>query len=168
MGRQTARLLSEGCCPEAWSIHGVNKVNIILYICISFAILQKYKNLVKEAGLCCLGGRLSCKVLWETLYDHSCEETSSGSNSWLFVRRGVLQRWHCAARRGGLCIHRVQATQAKGDPFDVLLWWKEHAKTFPNMAIILLNVLSIPASSAASERDFPRLDLWFKNGELFL
>ena len=38
--------------------------------------------------------------------------------------------------------------------FDVLSWWKEHATRFPNVAHIARSILSIPASSAASERDF--------------
>lgn len=39
----------------------------------------------------------------------------------------------------------------KEDSFDVLWWWKKHAKIFPNLAIIARNVFAIPASS---ERDF--------------
>ncbi|KAK1875685.1 putative AC9 transposase [Dissostichus eleginoides] len=38
--------------------------------------------------------------------------------------------------------------------FDVLSWWKEHATRFPNVAHIARLILSIQASSAASERDF--------------
>ncbi|KAG7477304.1 hypothetical protein MATL_G00092990 [Megalops atlanticus] len=48
----------------------------------------------------------------------------------------------------------IEFKTPKGDPFDVSLWWKEHAKIFPNLAVIVRNVLTIPASSAASERDF--------------
>ncbi|XP_073729947.1 zinc finger protein 618-like [Misgurnus anguillicaudatus] len=47
----------------------------------------------------------------------------------------------------------IEFKPPKGNPFDVL-WWKEHAKTFPNLAMIARNILSIPAMSAASERDF--------------
>uniref|UniRef100_A0A3Q2CJ70 BED-type domain-containing protein n=1 Tax=Cyprinodon variegatus TaxID=28743 RepID=A0A3Q2CJ70_CYPVA len=42
----------------------------------------------------------------------------------------------------------------KEDPFDLLCWWREHATVFPNLALIARSVLAIPASSAASERDF--------------
>lgn len=42
----------------------------------------------------------------------------------------------------------------KDDAFDVLAWWSEHARLFPNIAHIARSVLAIPASSAASERDF--------------
>ena len=38
--------------------------------------------------------------------------------------------------------------------FDVLSWWKEHSTEFPNLSLIARNILCIPASSAASERDF--------------
>ncbi|KAJ4942855.1 hypothetical protein JOQ06_005367 [Pogonophryne albipinna] len=38
--------------------------------------------------------------------------------------------------------------------FHVLSWWKEHATRFQNVAHIARSILSIPASSAASERDF--------------
>lgn len=43
----------------------------ILYIYILFSFILFFviffKRLVKAAGVCCLGGRLSCKVLWEIL-----------------------------------------------------------------------------------------------------
>lgn len=42
----------------------------------------------------------------------------------------------------------------KEDSFDVLSWWREHERLFPNVAHIARSILSIPASSAASERDF--------------
>lgn len=48
----------------------------------------------------------------------------------------------------------IEFRPPKADSFDVLLWWKEHEKNFPKLAMIARGVLSIPASSAASERDF--------------
>ena len=38
--------------------------------------------------------------------------------------------------------------------FDVLSWWKEHSKEFPNLSRVARSILCIPASSAPSERDF--------------
>ena len=49
-------------------------------------------------------------------------------------------------------LHGLQTT--KEDPFDVLCWWKKHSTMFSNLAVIVWNVLAIPASSASSERDF--------------
>lgn len=43
---------------------------------------------------------------------------------------------------------------AKKDQFDILWWWKEHAKMFPKMAIIVRNVSTIPTSNTVSERHF--------------
>uniref|UniRef100_A0A3B3QQ95 HAT C-terminal dimerisation domain-containing protein n=1 Tax=Paramormyrops kingsleyae TaxID=1676925 RepID=A0A3B3QQ95_9TELE len=48
----------------------------------------------------------------------------------------------------------IELKPPKGDSFDVLLWWKQHEKTFPDLAMVARDVLSIPALSAASERDF--------------
>lgn len=48
----------------------------------------------------------------------------------------------------------IEFKTPKEDPFEVLFWWKEQAKMFPNLALIAHSVLAIPASSAASERDF--------------
>lgn len=42
----------------------------------------------------------------------------------------------------------------KDDHFDILSWWQDHAHLFPNIAQIARSILAIPASSAASERDF--------------
>ena len=41
----------------------------------------------------------------------------------------------------------------KEDSFDVLSWWGEHGRSFPNTAKIARSILAIPASSAASEQD---------------
>ena len=38
--------------------------------------------------------------------------------------------------------------------FGVLTWWKSNASTYPYLSQIARNILCIPASSAASERDF--------------
>ena len=38
-----------------------------IYLFYLFIYIYFLKTLVKAAGVCCLGGRLSCKVLWETL-----------------------------------------------------------------------------------------------------
>ena len=40
------------------------------------------------------------------------------------------------------------------DSFDLLLWWKGHSEMFPNLAQVARKIMCIPASSAASERDF--------------
>ena len=42
----------------------------------------------------------------------------------------------------------------KDGNFDVLSWWEKHASEFPNLSQIARAILAIPASSAASERDF--------------
>ncbi|KAA0722794.1 Transposable element Hobo transposase [Triplophysa tibetana] len=42
----------------------------------------------------------------------------------------------------------------KDDHFEILSWWQDHAHLFPNIAQIARSILAIPASSAASERDF--------------
>ena len=36
---------------------------------------KKYLDVVVKAeGMCCLGGRLTCKVLWETLFDYQTQD----------------------------------------------------------------------------------------------
>lgn len=42
----------------------------------------------------------------------------------------------------------------KDDSFDVLTWWSEHERLFPNIAQIARSVLAIPATAAASKQDF--------------
>ena len=37
------------------------------YILVVFFGDRWGKHIAKAAGVCCLGGRLSCKVMWETL-----------------------------------------------------------------------------------------------------
>jgi hypothetical protein len=37
---------------------------------------------------------------------------------------------------------------------DPLLWWKDHARTFPTLAVLARRVLCVPATSAPSERLF--------------
>ncbi len=37
---------------------------------------------------------------------------------------------------------------------NVLLWWKKHSSIFPQLSRLALPLLSIPASSTASERVF--------------
>lgn len=49
-------------------------------------------------------------------------------------------------------LYQTQATQ--GRPLVVLVWWKEHEKIFPNRAMVIQSVLSIPALSSASKRFF--------------
>lgn len=38
--------------------------------------------------------------------------------------------------------------------FDVIMWWKNNGAKYPRLSKIAINLLSIPASSAASERVF--------------
>lgn len=49
-----------------------------------------------------------------------------------------------------VCSNRVKTP--KEDPFEVLCWWKKHAKMFPNLALIAQKCAQHP--KAASERDF--------------
>lgn len=40
------------------------------------------------------------------------------------------------------------------DDFDVMLWWKNNSTKYPKLSKLAINLLSIPASSASSERVF--------------
>ena len=40
------------------------------------------------------------------------------------------------------------------DVDDVLGWWKDNHHTYPKLAILARSILSIPASSSSSERNF--------------
>lgn len=42
---------------------------------------------------------------------------------------------------------------------DLLQWWKTHSTSLPKLSAIAKKVLCIPASSAASERNFSRAGL---------
>ena len=37
---------------------------------------------------------------------------------------------------------------------DILIWWKDHRLKFPKLALLCTYYLTIPASSASSEREF--------------
>ncbi|XP_039618047.1 zinc finger BED domain-containing protein DAYSLEEPER-like isoform X2 [Polypterus senegalus] len=48
----------------------------------------------------------------------------------------------------------IELKVTEDDHFDLLNWWKEHSEMFPSLARIARSILSIPATSATSERDF--------------
>lgn len=50
----------------------------------------------------------------------------------------------------------VKSKVPKDKNLDVLKWWKEHRLEFPKLAILCAYYLSIPASSASSEREFSK------------
>ena len=47
---------------------------------------------------------------------------------------------------------RVQMQTATGD--NILNWWRVNSPSFPHLATVAKGILSIPASSAASEQSF--------------
>ena len=44
----------------------------------------------------------------------------------------------------------------QGDDFDLLLWWNDHRSAYPTLFRLAIDYLSVPASSAAVERQFSR------------
>lgn len=44
--------------------------------------------------------------------------------------------------------------QSQRDEFDILLWWKSHANTFPILSMLARDVLTIPISTIFSEQAF--------------
>ncbi|KAF3840348.1 hypothetical protein F7725_019065 [Dissostichus mawsoni] len=78
--------------------------------------------------------------------------TDRGSNIVAALRS--VTRLSCAAHILNTVLAYIDFKSPREENFDVLSWWKEHATRFPNVAQIACSILSIPASSAASERDF--------------
>ena len=48
-------------------------------------------------------------------------------------------------------------TKVNQGTFDLSEWWAEHQKKFPKLAIVVKNLLCIPATSANCERAFSTL-----------
>ena len=48
-------------------------------------------------------------------------------------------------------------TKVDNGTFDLSEWWAEHHKEFPKLAIVVKNLLCIPATSASCERAFSTL-----------
>ncbi|WCJ29526.1 Zinc finger BED domain-containing protein RICESLEEPER 2 [Euphorbia peplus] len=44
----------------------------------------------------------------------------------------------------------------ESNEFDILDWWKRHARTFPTLAKIAAQILTVPASTVAVEQTFSR------------
>jgi len=44
--------------------------------------------------------------------------------------------------------------QSAVSPFSIINWWHEYQVKFPKLAVLARTLLSVPASSAASERAF--------------
>ena len=51
-------------------------------------------------------------------------------------------------------IKLVSSSVSENVDENLLNWWKNHSSTFPNLARLAKKILSIPASSASSERNF--------------
>lgn len=74
---------------------------------------------------------------------------------------GRFSKW----RKGGSSVDEVSLYLATGDANcdDILKWWKDHSETFPLLSSIAREVLCVPATSAACERNFSLAGLVITN-----
>lgn len=106
----------------------------------------RHKNLLFEDEEIREDIRNEAKKLFENNIKTAVEDT--GAKSVLDILLGEDDLENSDEFTKYLCVPEIDRN------LDPLFWWKDNQKTFPSIAKIASQILSIPATSVDSERDF--------------